>query len=192
MCAGAKPLNPSERCPHSLWQSSVCECRSLAGAGGARPPLLRIGRAKQLTDERTGKVHDYTGKSDIYGSEILEPEVAPERLSDRTSLWNEVERVEKRKDAQLSREVMIALPAELTHRQKQFLTREYVQDEFVEQGMIADIGYHDFDSHNPHAHIMLTMRDVDDDGFGKKRRDGTSGRRWSGTGKRGRTTRTER
>ena len=99
------------------------------------------------------------------------PEGAPERLGDRASLWNEVERVEKRKDAQLSREVMIALPAELSHSQKEALAREYVQEEFVSQGMIADIGYHDFDSHNPHAHIMLTMRDVDGDGFGKKRRE---------------------
>ena len=66
-------------------------------------------------------------KSDIYGSEILMPENAPERLGDRVTLWNEVERVEKRKDAQLSREVMVALPAELTHEQKQALTREYVR-----------------------------------------------------------------
>ena len=116
-------------------------------------------------------MHDYTGKSDIYGSEILLPEGAPERLGDRVTLWNEVERVEKRKDAQLSREVMIALPAELSHDQKEALAREYVQAEFVSQGMIADIGYHDFESHNPHAHIMLTMRSVDENGFGKKRRE---------------------
>ena len=126
---------------------------------------------EEVRDERTGRVHDYTGKTDIYGSEILLPEGAPERLGDRVALWNEVERVEKRKDAQLSREVMIALPAELSHWQRQALTREYVQAEFVSEGMIADIGYHDFDSHNPHAHIMLTMRSIDSDGFGKKKRE---------------------
>ncbi|MGB7249899.1 MAG: MobQ family relaxase [Phormidesmis sp.] len=126
---------------------------------------------EEIRDERTGKSHDYTGKSDIYGSEILLPEGAPERMGDRTSLWNEVERVEKRKDAQLSREVMIALPAELSHEQKEALAHEYVQAEFVSQGMIADICYHDFDSHNPHAHIMLTMRSIDEDGFGKKQRE---------------------
>ena len=140
-----------------------------AGRSATAAAAYRSGQ--QVVDERTGAVHDYTGKSDIYGSEILLPKGAPERLGDRTSLWNEVERVEKRKDAQLSREVMIALPAELTHRQKEFLTREYVQGEFIEQGMIADIGYHDFDSHNPHAHIMLTMRGIDEEGFGKKRRE---------------------
>ena len=140
-----------------------------AGRSATAAAAYRSG--EQVRDERTGQVHDYTGKSDIYGSEILLPEGAPERLGDRASLWNEVERVEKRKDAQLSREVMIALPAELSHSQKEALAREYVQAEFVSQGMIADIGYHDFDSHNPHAHIMLTMRDVDGDGFGKKRRE---------------------
>ena len=99
------------------------------------------------------------------------PETAPERLGNRETLWNEVEQGEKRKDSQLSREVMVALPAELSHDQKEALAREYVQAEFVSQGMIADIGYHDFDSHNPHAHIMLTMRSVDEKGFGKKQRD---------------------
>ena len=140
-----------------------------AGRSATAAAAYRSG--EQIEDQRTGKVHDYTGKSDIYGSEILLPEGAPERLGDRASLWNEVERAEKRKDAQLSREVMIALPAELGHDQKEALAREYVKEEFVSQGMIADIGYHDFDSHNPHAHIMLTMRDVDGDGFGKKRRE---------------------
>ncbi|MGB3791025.1 MAG: MobQ family relaxase [Phormidesmis sp.] len=140
-----------------------------AGRSATAAAAYRSG--EEVRDERTGKVHDYTGKSDIYGSEILLPEGAPERLGHRMTLWNEVERVEKRKDAQLSRELMIALPAELTHEQKQALTREYVRGEFTGQGMIADIGYHDFDSHNPHAHIMLTMRSVDENGFGKKRRD---------------------
>jgi MobA/MobL family len=140
-----------------------------AGRSATAAAAYRSG--EQVTDERTGQVHDYTGKSDIYGSEILGPENAPDRLRDRATLWNEVEQVEKRKDAQLSREVMVALPVELSHEQKESLICEYVQAEFVSQGMIADIGYHDFDSHNPHAHIMLTMRSVDEDGFGKKRRD---------------------
>jgi hypothetical protein len=139
-----------------------------AGRSATAAAAYRSG--EQLTDERTGQVHDYTGKSDIYGSEILVPEGAPERLSDRATLWNEVERGEKRKDSQLCNEIMIALPVELSHEQKQALTREYVAGEFVSQGMIADIGYHDFDSHNPHAHIMLTMRPVNEEGFGKKKR----------------------
>ena len=139
-----------------------------AGRSATAAAAYRSG--EQVKDERTGQVHDYTGKSDIYASEILIPEGAPERLGDRTSLWNEVERNEKRKDSQLCNEIMIALPAELSHVQKQELAREYVQGEFISQGMIADIGYHDFDSHNPHAHIMLTMRPVTETGFGKKER----------------------
>jgi hypothetical protein len=139
-----------------------------AGRSATAAAAYRSG--EQLTDERTGQVHDYSGKSDIYGSEIWVPENAPERLSDRQVLWNEVERGEKRKDSQLCNEIMIALPVELSHEQKQALTRKYVQGEFVSQGMIADIGYHDFDSHNPHAHIMLTMRPVNEEGFGKKKR----------------------
>ena len=125
---------------------------------------------EQIQDQRTGEVYDYTGKSAIHDSEILLPDNAPEQFRQRATLWNEVEHVETRKDAQLSREVMIALPAELNHEEKAALTREYVQREFVQRGMIADVCYHDFDSHNPHAHIMLTMRSVDKDGFGKKQR----------------------
>ena len=137
----------------------------------------RVESGEQVKDERTGKVHDYTGESDIHGIEILTPEGAPGKLGDslgrlhhRETLWNAVKRGEKRKESQLCSEVMISLPAELSHPQKQSLTRGYVQAEFVSQGMIADIGYHDFDSHNPHAHILLTMRPVNEEGFGKKER----------------------
>ncbi|EDX82412.1 MobA/MobL family [Synechococcus sp. PCC 7335] len=140
-----------------------------AGRSATAAAAYRSG--EEIKDERTGQSHDYTGKSDIYDSEILKPENAPERYADRQTLWNEVEQREKRKDSQLCNEVMVALPAELTHEQKQQLIREYVRGEFTGQGMVADIGYHDFDSHNPHAHIMLTMRSVDKDGFGKKQRE---------------------
>lgn len=69
-----------------------------AGRSATAAAAYRSG--EEVRDERTGKVHDYTGKSDIYGSEILLPEGAPDRMGDRVVLWNEVERVEKRKDAQ--------------------------------------------------------------------------------------------
>ena len=164
-----RPLGEEPRVNMAIFSMRMQVIGRSAGRSATAAAAYRSG--EQLVDERTGQVHDYTGKSDIYGSEILLPEGAPERLGDRALLWNEVERVEKRKDAQLSREVMIALPAELSHDQKEALAREYVQAEFVSQGMIADIGYHDFDSPNPHAHIMLTMRSVDEDGFGKKRRE---------------------
>ena len=140
-----------------------------AGRSATAAAAYRSG--EQVKDERTGKTHDYTGKTDIYDSEILKPAIAPERLGDRTTLWNEVEQGEKRKDAQLSREFLVALPVELNNHERQELTRDFVQDQFVDKGMIADVGYHDFNSHNPHAHIMLTMRSVDEEGFGKKKRE---------------------
>jgi hypothetical protein len=167
---GAMPLAPSEKsaAAMAIYSFRMQVIGRSAGRSATAAAAYRSG--EQLTDERTGQVHDYTGKSDIYASEILMPENAPGRLCERETLWNEVERGERRKDSQLCNEVMIALPAELSHPQKQKLTREYVQAEFVSKGMIADIGYHDFDSHNPHAHIMLTMRPVNEEGFGKKER----------------------
>jgi hypothetical protein len=167
---GAVPLTPKE--PPILAMAIYSFRMQVIGrsAGRSATAAAAYRSGEQLTDERTGQVHDYTGKSDIYASEIWVPEGAPDRMSDRATLWNEVERGEKRKDSQLCNEIMIALPVELSHEQKQALTREYVQGEFVRQGMIADIGYHDFDSHNPHAHIMLTMRPVNEEGFGKKKR----------------------
>ena len=167
---GALPLAPLEKsaAEMAIYSFRMQVMGRSAGRSVTAAAAYRSG--EQVKDERTGAVHDYTGKSDIYDSEILKPETAPERLGDRATLWNEVDRREKRKDSQLCSEVMIALPAELTHDQKQSLAREYVQGEFVSKGMIADIGYHDFDSHNPHAHIMLTMRSVDAEGFGKKER----------------------
>jgi hypothetical protein len=167
---GAVPLTPKE--PPILAMAIYSFRMQVIGrsAGRSATAAAAYRSGEQLTDERTGQVHDYSGKSDIYASEIWVPEGAPDRMSDRATLWNEVERGEKRKDSQLCNEIMIALPVELSHEQKQALTREYVQGEFVRQGMIADICYHDFDSHNPHAHIMLTMRPVNEEGFGKKKR----------------------
>ena len=107
MRRGKAPRPLGEDAPESYGNLQSCEYRlSVAAQAEARPQRLRHRSGQQVVDERTGAVHDYTGKSDIYGGEILLPEGAPEWLGDRTSLWNEVERVEKRKDAQLSREVM--------------------------------------------------------------------------------------
>src|SRR5208337_3302586 len=121
----------------------------------------------KLYDERLGMTFDYTKKKDLAYEEILLPENAPERLKDRQTLWNEVERVEKRKDARLSREVELALPKELNFEQQVALVKEYAQAQFVDKGMIADICIHKSDK-NPHVHIMLTTREVTRDGFGKK------------------------
>ncbi|NNG55856.1 Ti-type conjugative transfer relaxase TraA [Sphingomonas paucimobilis] len=131
--------------------------------------------ADRLHDERLDRDHDFTNKSGVVHSEVLLPEGAPERLSDRERLWNEVEATEKRKDAQLSREVEFAIPREMTERQGVELARDFVAREFVDRGMIADLNVHwDIGADGqpkPHAHVMLTMREVSEDGFGAKVRD---------------------
>ncbi|MFG1466877.1 MobA/MobL family protein, partial [Xanthobacter sp. DSM 24535] len=102
-------------------------------------------------------------------------ENAPEQWNDRERLWNDAEAFEKRKDAQLCREVEFAIPREMTQAQGVELARDFVQTEFVDQGMIADLTVHwDIGADGqpkPHAHVMLTMRSVDENGFGPKVRD---------------------
>ncbi|MGR6331429.1 MobQ family relaxase [Sphingomonas sp. XXL09] len=132
----------------------------------------------ELVDERTGAVHDYTRKSDIQHSEIMAPEGAPDWLLDRPALWNAVEAVERRKDAQLAREVQLALPRELDADRQIALLRGFVRDEFVARGMVADFSLHDHTGSDgqpqPHAHVMLTMRSIDETGFGLKVREWNS------------------
>lgn len=121
----------------------------------------------ELKDERLGASFDYSKKPDLVFSEIIAPKQSPAWVFERARLWNEVERAEIRKDAQLFREVEVALPAELGLAQKVALLRSYVGDAFVSQGMIADVNIHD-GGRNPHAHIMLTLREITPAGFGKK------------------------
>ncbi len=131
--------------------------------------------AMELFDERYGKTHDYTKKEDVAYSEIMLPQDAPLWMMDREKLWNYVESCEKRKDAQLAREIQVSLPKELTLEQNIELIKEFVQKEFVDKGMIADVAIHTDKSSDgelqPHAHVMLTMREVTMEGFGQKVRE---------------------
>jgi hypothetical protein len=131
--------------------------------------------AERLHDERLDRDHDFTNKDGVVHSEVMLPEGAPEEFADREKLWNAVEAAEKRKDAQLAREVEFAIPRELTKEQGIELAREFAEAEFVEKGMIADLNVHwDIGADGqpkPHAHVMLTMREVGKDGFGAKVRD---------------------
>ena len=123
-------------------------------------------------------MHDYTRKSDIQHSEIMAPEDAPDWSLDRPALWNAVEAGERRKDAQLAREVQLALPRELDADRQIALLRGFVRDEFVSRGMVADFSLHDHTGSDgqpqPHAHVMLTMRSIDETGFGLKVREWNS------------------
>jgi ATP-dependent exoDNAse (exonuclease V) alpha subunit len=100
------------------------------------------------------------------------PDDAPAWIHDRSELWNAAEVAEKRKDAQLAREVQLALPCELTLAQQTDLVRAFVTTAFVAKGMVADVAIHAADrrgdERNTHAHILLTMRELAGDGFGKK------------------------
>jgi Ti-type conjugative transfer relaxase TraA len=131
--------------------------------------------ASRLRDDRLERSHDFSAKRGVVHSEVLLPEHAPEAWTDRERLWNDVEAFEVRKDAQLAREVEFALPREMTQAQGIELARDFVQSEFVDQGMIADLNVHwdmaEDGTPKPHAHVMLTMRAVDEHGFGQKVRD---------------------
>jgi len=134
--------------------------------------------ASRLFDERTEQPFDYSRKSGVLHSEILLPDGAPDRWSDRQTLWNEVEWGEKRKDAQLAREIEFALPREMRPDDAVDLARAFVEREFVRRGMVADLNVHcdigDDGLPRPHAHVMLALREVDADGFGAKARDWNS------------------
>ncbi|MEN5145886.1 Ti-type conjugative transfer relaxase TraA [Brevundimonas diminuta] len=134
--------------------------------------------ASRLFDERTEQPFDYSRKSGVLHSEILLPDGAPERWSDRQALWNEVEWGEKRKDAQLSREIEFALPREMKPDDAIELARAFVEREFVRRGMVADLNVHcdvgEDGLPRPHAHVMLALREVGRDGFGAKARDWNS------------------
>jgi len=140
---------------------------------------------EKIYDEREGVTHDYSRRHEVVYTTILTPADAPEWAKDRKELWNAVEAVEdnhsRRATAQLAQEVNIALPRELDHDENIALVQDYVQNQFVNKGMVADVAIHEGKSsdggRNPHAHVMLTLRDIDENGFGKKNREWNDGRK---------------
>lgn len=131
--------------------------------------------AERIEDARTGQSFDYTNKRGVLHKEILAPNGTPDWMLDRAQLWNVVEKVEKRKDAQLARDLIISLPHELTDDQRRDVLRSFIQQEFVAHGMIADLAIHApdrrGDDRNHHAHVMLTTRELTGGGFGGKARE---------------------
>lgn len=138
--------------------------RSSVGASSYRS-------GEKIKNQNDGVTHDYTKRKDVAHTEILLPENAPGWMAKREKLWNAVEKSEKRKDAQTAREIEIALPAELEREKQLELVRKYAKENFVLAGMIADICIHDKGDGTPHAHIMLTTREVTPEGFTGKNRD---------------------
>lgn len=125
----------------------------------------------KITDDRTGNTYDFSHRSDLFHHQILAPASAPSHIIESsTALWNEIERVERQKDGQTARYFDVAIPCELSNEDKIKLVVDYCQKNFVDKGMIADIAFHDLDSQNPHAHVMLTLKPITAEGFGKKDR----------------------
>ncbi|EPK6332379.1 MULTISPECIES: MobQ family relaxase [Klebsiella pneumoniae complex] len=125
----------------------------------------------RITDDRIGEVFDFSHRTDLHGHIILAPVSAPAHIVESSSaLWNEVERVERQNNGQTARYFDVAIPVELNNDDKKKLVAEYCQKNFVDKGMIADISFHDLDSKNPHAHVMLTLKTITAAGFGKKDR----------------------
>lgn len=128
-----------------------------------------------IYNELEKKTHDFTRKQDVLYKEIMSPEGYPDWVHDRQVLWNKVEATEKRKDAQLARNITIALPRELDAEQNKELMHGFIRENFIDQGMIADLCIHNARASdggkNPHAHILLTMREFNGSGFGKKNRE---------------------
>jgi hypothetical protein len=152
-------------------QSSIGHAAYNSGSKLLAAAAYRAG--EKLYDPSAGVVFDYTLKEDVRHSEIIAPENAPLWARDRSSLHLTAEAAEKRKDAQLARAFIIALPRELTLEQNIALMREYVIQEFVSKGLVVDLNIHDKlasdGQTNPHAHLLVTMREISSDGFAKKK-----------------------
>jgi len=141
------------------------------GKGKSAVAAAAYRSGEKIMNEYDGIIHDYTRKGGVVHTEILLPDNAPIEYSDRSTLWNAVEKIEKAANSQLAREIELALPVELTQEQNISLVCDYVKSQFVSAGMCADVCVHDKNDGNPHAHVLLTMRPFEQDGtWGMKER----------------------
>ena len=132
----------------------------------------------KLEDIRTGKTYDYSLKKDLGFSEIIAPTNAPDWMKDRQKLWAANEMVNKRRDSRVAKEIMVALPREMSRNQQINLLKKFIETELKPLGVVADLNAHELDREavppanwedwNPHAHILITTNHIDGDSFGKK------------------------
>ena len=134
------------------------------GAGRSAVAASACLRCSRLYNDYDGIQHDYTRKQGLVWQQIFLPEYAPQEWQNREKLWNAVEEVETAKDSRLAREFVVALPIELNREQQIELLQDFIREQFVSDGMCADAAIHDTDGHNPHAHILLTVRPLDERG----------------------------
>ena len=156
----------------SLFHFHVTQISRADGQSAIASAAYRAG--EKLHSDYYGEDSDYTAKDGVLYREILLPPHAPERLRDRETLWNEVEKTERRKDAQLAYSFDIALQNELSFEENLELTRRFLQENFVAAGMIVDFAIHDPErngAQNPHFHVMAPIRPLNPDGtWGVKQR----------------------
>ena len=134
------------------------------GAGRSAVAASAYLSCSRLYNDYDGIQHDYTKKQGRVWQEVFLPEYAPQEWENREKLWNAVEEVETAKDSRLAREFVVALPIELSREQQIELLQDFIREQFVADGMCADAAIHDTDGHNPHAHILLTVRPLDEQG----------------------------
>ncbi len=167
-CCASYSLSTSFICaiteviPIAIYHCNISIVSRGKGKSAVAAAAYRSG--EKLTNEWDGMTHDYTRKGGVVHTEIMLPPHAPPSFSDRSTLWNSVELYEKAGNAQLAREIDAALPIELSREEQIRLVREYCSSQFVSKGMCVDFAIHDTDSGNPHCHIMLTMRPLDERG----------------------------
>ncbi len=158
----------------ALYHFCVKQIKRSAGQSAVAAAAYRAG--EKLYSDYYGEYSDYTRKGGVIHSEIILPSNAPPEYQDRATLWNEVERVERNKKAQLAYSFDIALQNELSIEENIELAREYVQQHFVSKGMVADLAIHQPDKSdggiaNPHFHVLTTMRPINPDGtWGQKQK----------------------
>ena len=134
------------------------------GAGRSAVAAAAYLSCSRMLNEYDGVQHDYTRKQGLAWQAVFLPPMAPPEWQDREKLWNAVEEAEKTKDSRLAREFVAALPIELSRQQQIELLQDFIREQFVDEGMCADVAIHDTDGHNPHAHILLTVRPLTESG----------------------------
>lgn len=153
----------------AIYHCSVKIIGRSSGRSAVASAAYRVG--EKLKDKETGIIHDYTKKGGVIYREVMLCQNAPKEYQDRETLWNEVQKIEKVSNAQLAREIEVALPIEMSRSEQIQAVQRYVREKFVSAGMCADWALHDKGDGNPHAHIMLTTRPIKANGqWGEKKK----------------------
>lgn len=134
------------------------------GSGRSACAAAAYMSCSKILNDYDGIEHDYTRKRGLVWEKVFLPENAPAEWQNRSVLWNTVEEEEKTKDSRLAREFVAALPVELSKDEWKKILSEFIEQQFVDDGMCADVAIHDTGTGNPHAHIMLTVRPLDENG----------------------------